>query len=59
MSGFDKLELSTETLRDLTRAELQMAAGGASGVAGCLNTGEIYKKLSLNCYSWQTEQCAR
>ena len=58
MSGFDRLELSTETLRDLTREELQMAAGGASGVA-CLNTNDIYRKLSLNCYSWQTEQCAR
>ena len=59
MSGFDKLELSTETLRDLTRDELKAAAGGASGLAGCLNTGDVYRKLSLNCYSWDTEPCAR
>ena len=28
MSGFDKLELSTETIRDLTREELETVAGG-------------------------------
>ena len=29
MSGFDKLDLSTETLRDLTQDELSAVAGGA------------------------------
>ena len=28
MSGFDKLELSTETLRELTQGELDAVAGG-------------------------------
>ena len=30
MNGFDKLELSTETLRELTVAELAEVAGGAA-----------------------------
>ena len=36
MSGFDRLELSTETLRDLTRDQLAQVAGGAqiTGVCG-------------------------
>ena len=40
MSGFDRLELSTETLRDLTREELAQAAGGAAytNAGGCQTT---------------------
>ena len=35
MNGFDKLELSTETLRELTRDELGQVAGGAAVTTGC------------------------
>ena len=35
MSGFDRLELSTETLRDLTREELGQVAGGARITGTC------------------------
>jgi hypothetical protein len=35
MSGFERLELSTETLRDLTRDELEQVAGGAQITGAC------------------------
>jgi hypothetical protein len=60
MSGFDRLELSTETLRDLTQDELATAAGGnVQWTPACVKINEITEMLSLNCYSWNTEQCAR
>ncbi|CAA9475538.1 MAG: hypothetical protein AVDCRST_MAG85-278 [uncultured Solirubrobacteraceae bacterium] len=34
MNGFDKLELSTETLRELTTDELAEVAGGGADVTG-------------------------
>lgn len=36
MSGFDELELSTETLRDLTEDELKDVAGGAESQVVCI-----------------------
>jgi hypothetical protein len=58
MSGFDTLELSTETLRDLTRDELTMAAGGNATLQGCVYTKDLVNEiLSAKCYSWNTEQC--
>ncbi|HEX8086466.1 MAG TPA: hypothetical protein VF529_19415 [Solirubrobacteraceae bacterium] len=40
MSGFERLELSTETLRDVTREELGQVAGGAAytNAGGCNQT---------------------
>ena len=58
MNGFDRLELSTETLRELTHAELTAVAGGnGQSAQGCV--GEKIRDLisQLNCYSWHTEQC--
>ena len=56
MSGFDRLELSTETLRDLTREELAQAAGGdVQWTPGCPLTLKIREILeteplqTLNC----------
>ncbi len=59
MSEFDRLELSTETLRELTHEELSLAAGGNAQSATCVKTVEITELLSLRCYSWNTEQCVR
>jgi hypothetical protein len=36
MDGFDKLELSTETLRELTADELSEVAGGIADTVKCL-----------------------
>ena len=60
MNGFDKLELSTETIRDLTGDELDLVAGGGEGptlkegcttdaptVCACL-TG-IYPSINVGC----------
>ncbi len=35
MTEFDKLDLSTETLRELTTGELRQVAGGAAYTTGC------------------------
>ena len=35
MDGFDRLELSTETLRELTRDELASVAGGEAITTNC------------------------
>ena len=35
MERFDKLELSTETLRDLTQDELSQVGGGAAYTTNC------------------------
>jgi hypothetical protein len=60
MPGFDRLELSTETLRELTQDELAMAGGGnVQWTPACVAINELTERLSLNCYSWDTEQCAR
>ena len=60
MGGFEKLELSTETLRELTQDELVSAAGGnVQWTPACVATIELTEQLSLRCYSWNTEQCAR
>ena len=60
MRGFDRLELSTETLRELTHEELAMAGGGnVQWTPACVAINELTEKLSLKCYSWDTEQCAR
>ena len=60
MSEFDRLELSTETLRDLTRSELEAVGGGnVQWTPACVALNELRDQLSLPCYSWNTEQCAR
>ena len=38
LSDFDKLELSTETIRDLTGEELEQVAGGVANTQTCTNT---------------------
>jgi hypothetical protein len=60
MHGFEKLELSTETIRELTGDELDLVAGGAQGptvhqgcttgvptIGNCL-TG-IYPSINAPC----------
>jgi hypothetical protein len=63
MGEFEKLELSTETLRQLTEDELRTVAGGdVQWTPGCpltIKVGELIRTLSVDCYSWNTEQCAR
>jgi hypothetical protein len=59
MDGFDKLELSTETLRVLTREEMQEVAGGTGQISRTciiINPTPAYavlgyteQVLSLNC----------
>ena len=61
MDGFDKLELSTETLRELTREELGEVAGGTGPISRpciIINPSVAYavidyaaRELSLNCVS--------
>ena len=56
MSGFDRLELSTETLRQLTEEELKTVAGGdVQWTPGCpltIKLGEIIRTEPL-----QTVNC--
>ena len=60
MSDFEKLELSTETLRELTQDELAHAAGGnIQWTPACVAINELTERLSIRCYSWNTEPCAR
>ena len=60
MDGFDRLELSTETLRELTGDELDLVAGGGQGptlaegcttgvptIGNCL-TG-MYPSINMPC----------
>ena len=63
MDGFDRLELSTETLRELTPDELAGVAGGAPRppqptppIFAVTNTG-ICESLLSPCLP-QTEACA-
>ncbi len=47
MHGFDKLELSTETLRELSADELSRVGGGADATQICL-TG-VYPTINTPC----------
>jgi hypothetical protein len=53
MNEFDKLELSTETLRELTGAELEQVAGGAKPVSevNCRPFTDTCGVLSLFCWT--------
>ena len=52
MGGFEKLELSTETIRDLTSGELERVAGGARPtVEGCRPFTDTCGVLSLFCWT--------
>ena len=61
MNEFEKLELSTETLRELTRDELGEVAGGTGPISRTcyiINPSVVYAvvnftaaELSLNCVS--------
>ena len=56
MSGFDKLELSTETLRELTRGELTSVAGGADASGAWCVT---WTPLTFALVGWATQQAAQ
>jgi hypothetical protein len=50
MDDFEKLELSTETLRELTRDELTLAAGGnVQWTPPCVWINELTEQLTLRC----------
>jgi hypothetical protein len=49
MNTFDKLELSTETIRDLTTVEMQQVAGGGTKpTLVCLTGTETYTCPTFN-----------
>ena len=57
MPEFQKLELSTETIRDLTREELAEVAGGAAGISGLpCNFTPVTEKYCPSGYTW-TANC--
>jgi hypothetical protein len=47
MNDFDKLELSTETIRELSADEMSHVAGGAPATTDCL-TG-MYPTINMPC----------
>ncbi len=53
MHDFEKLELSTETLRELSAAELRQVAGGApDGTLGCALIDKVTTLFdTFNCHS--------
>ena len=52
MNEFDRLELSTETIRALTEGELEQVAGGAKPtVEGCRPFTDGCGILSLFCWT--------
>ncbi len=56
MNDFDKLELSTETIRELTAAELGRVAGGGADqqslIPTCMCTG-YYPSINAPCVTVQ------
>ena len=53
MEAFDRLDLSTETIRDLTGGELEQVAGGARPISeeGCRPFTDTCGILSLFCWT--------
>ena len=57
MHGFDKLELSTETIRELSSTELAEVAGGAAAISGVpCGITPLTQKYCPSGYTW-TANC--
>jgi hypothetical protein len=52
MNGFDKLELSTETIRELTADELSAVAGGVKETLKCLTGMQTQSPVCPSGATW-------